>query len=181
MLLTLGITATVLLLIAQAWLHLGALELPTLHWTAEAAVQGILLGAGISIVGEVLYRFWHPFHIAVLDYMTLVLKPLEWWDVLWLGFLPGLSEELLFRGVAVAAFGLSWPVIILTGCIFGLLHLIDLRYWSYGVWATGIGIALGASLLLTDNLAVPVIAHVMTNLVAGFGWKYRFQQLNAPE
>ena len=37
-----------------------------------------------------------------------VLTPLEPQDVLLISFLPGFSEELLFRGAAVPALGARW-------------------------------------------------------------------------
>jgi membrane protease YdiL (CAAX protease family) len=45
------------------------------------------------------------------------------------------------------------------------------KQWSYVVWASIVGVALGYSVLLTGNLLVPIVAHVSTNMVAGYIWK----------
>jgi len=43
--------------------------------------------------------------------------------------------------------------------------------WPYVIWATLVGLALGYSALATGNLLVPILAHILTNLVSSFTWK----------
>lgn len=37
-----------------------------------------------------------------------VLTPLAWYDLLWVAALPGISEELLFRGALIPALSPDW-------------------------------------------------------------------------
>ena len=94
-------------------------------------------------------------------------------DLLWMGLLPGLSEELLFRGVMLPAIGLNWTGVIFSSLCFGVLHLSGLQQWPYVVWATVVGLAFGGSALMTGNLLVPVVAHIITNLLSSLIWKVR--------
>ena len=96
-----------------------------------------------------------------------------WPDLIWVGLLPGLSEELLFRGVMLPAIGLNITGIIVSSLCFGVLHISGLQHWPYVVWATAVGILLAYSALLTGNLLVPIVAHIFTNLVASYFWKLR--------
>ena len=109
-------------------------------------------------------------------YLELVIKPLMWIDIIWLGLLPGLSEELLFRGVMLPALGLNLAAVFISSVLFGVLHLSGNGQWRYVVWATIIGFALGYCALITGNLVVPVVAHIITNLVSGSLWKIDHRQ-----
>ena len=89
-----------------------------------------------------------------------------------MGLLPGLSEELLFRGVMLPAIGMNMGGIVLSSLCFGVLHLSGLQQWPYVVWATLVGFLLGLSALETGNLLVPILAHIVTNLISSLAWKY---------
>ncbi|MEB3249380.1 MAG: CPBP family intramembrane glutamic endopeptidase, partial [Merismopediaceae bacterium] len=106
------------------------------------------------------------------SYLQLVIKPLLWPDLIWLGLLPGLSEELLFRGIMLPAFGFDLIAVIASSLIFGVLHLSSWQQWPYVVWATLVGFFLGYTALLTGNLAIPIVAHILTNWVSSALWKY---------
>ena len=56
---------------------------------------------------SIIYRLWPAYRQSADVYLALVLKPLILMDLIWLGLLPGLSEELLFRGVMLPALGLK--------------------------------------------------------------------------
>ncbi|NEO80163.1 CPBP family intramembrane glutamic endopeptidase, partial [Moorena sp. SIO4G3] len=92
-------------------------------------------------------------------------------DLMWLGLLPGMSEELLFRGVMLPAVGLNAIGIIASSMLFGILHLSGIQQWPYVVWATLVGLLLGYSAVATDNLLVPIVAHIVTNFVSSLVWK----------
>jgi membrane protease YdiL (CAAX protease family) len=104
------------------------------------------------------------------------LHPLTWIDLIWMGLLPGLSEEFLFRGVMLPAIGLNMTGVIFSSLCFGVLHLSGLQQWPYVVWATLVGLVLGFSALTTGNLLVPIVAHIFTNLCSSLMWKWRFQE-----
>ncbi|PSB24604.1 CPBP family intramembrane metalloprotease [Stenomitos frigidus ULC18] len=171
-LIAMGVTAVVLLLVAKLWVQFGTVILLPLQWSAIAVLQGLGLGVVITLASAVVYRVWPAYRQSADYYLALVLKPLVLPDLIWLGLLPGLSEELLFRGVMLPAFGLTFEGVIISSLCFGVLHLSSPRQWSYVVWATTIGVLLGYSALLTGNLLVPIVAHITTNLVSSTIWKW---------
>jgi uncharacterized protein len=93
-----------------------------------------------------------------------------------LGLLPGLSEELLFRGIMLPALGFNLAAVAVSSILFGVLHLSGNGQWPYVVWATIVGFALGYCALITGNLVVPVVAHIITNLVSGLLWKINHRE-----
>ncbi len=167
-------TAILLLVCARLWLFFDrSTELLPLRWSGSAALAGVGLGLGISAASSLLYRFWQAYRQSADYYLELVIKPLALPDLIWLGLLPGLSEELLFRGVMLPALGLTWFGLALSSICFGVLHFSGSQQWSYVIWATIIGGLLGYSAILTGNLLVPVVAHITTNLLSSCIWKLR--------
>jgi uncharacterized protein len=170
-LIAMGVTAVVLLVISKVWLHFSALPMLPVRFSVQSLLQGVGLGVAISIASAIVYRVWGEYRRSADQYLTMVLKPLLVPDLLWLGLLPGLSEELLFRGVMLPEFGLDFVGVLLSSLCFGVLHMSNFKQWSYVVWASIVGIALGMSVVWTGNLLVPIVAHVLTNLISGAIWK----------
>lgn len=166
-----GLTAVLLLAIAKAWQHWGHVALFPIHATGGAIALGLATAAGITLASQITYWLWPGYRSSADAYLKLVLQPLVLPDLVWLGLLPGLSEELLFRGVMLPAWGSSWLAVALTSGLFGVLHLNGLQRWPYALWAAIIGAVLGTVALLSGNLLVPVLAHVGTNAIAGALWK----------
>lgn len=167
-----GITAILLWVIAKVWQQLDPVPQMPFRWTLTALGAGLGVGLGITFGSALLYQIWPKYRLSADSYLEMVLKPLQWPDLFWLGVLPGLSEELLFRGVMLPAFGLNGTGILLSSLCFGILHLSSLEQWPYAIWATVVGTFLGYSVLGSENLLVPVVAHVVTNLVASATWKW---------
>lgn len=165
------VTTVLLLGIAGIWGWLGQVPPLTLHLDVTAVLLGVAWGLGIAGISQVIYRLWPAYQAVAKVYMTMVIEPLTWGDVVWIGLLPGLTEEILFRGVALAALGTSPAMIVLTSLVFGVLHVLDLRFWTYGIWATLVGILMAISFVTTGNLVVPIVAHMVTNILAGYSWK----------
>jgi hypothetical protein len=178
-LIAMGVTAVVLLVVAKIWLHLGSVTLLALKGTPEALLLGLGIALGISSASSLLYRLWPAYHQSADFYLDLVLKPLILPDIIWLGLLPGMSEELLFRGVMLPAVGLNATGLIATSLLFGVLHLSGPDQWPYVVWASIVGLLLGFSALATGNLLVPIVAHVATNLISSYLWKLGHKQVEA--
>lgn len=170
-LVTMGITAVLLWLITKLWLQFGNFSLLPLSWTAMTLPLGLGLGLTITIASSLVYRIWPAYRRSADFYLEFILKPLLWPDLIWVGLLPGLSEELLFRGVMLPAFGLNITGVVLSSLCFGILHVSGIEYWPYLVWATAVGLLLGYSALMTGNLLVPIVAHIFTNLVSSCLWK----------
>ncbi|MDX2098257.1 MAG: CPBP family intramembrane glutamic endopeptidase [Leptolyngbyaceae cyanobacterium bins.59] len=169
----LGVTAVILLVISTLWRKLGTIALFPWHWNWLAVLFGVGLGLGITGASSLVYRLWPSYRLSADFYLRLVLKPLNWFDLIWLGLLPGLSEELLFRGVMLPALGLNGFGLLASSLCFGILHMNGWKQWPYAVWATCIGLLLGYSALATQNLLVPIIAHILTNLMSGLIWKFQ--------
>ena len=171
-----GVTAIILLGVAKIWQKLGAVQLLAIQFTTSALLYSLALAAGIILTSSIIYRTWSAYRRSADYYLELVIKPLIWADIIWLGLLPGLSEELLFRGIMLPALGLNLAAVFISSVLFGVLHLSGNNQWPYVVWATIVGFALGYSALVTGNLVVPVVAHIITNLISGTVWKLNHRE-----
>jgi len=178
-LVAMGITAVVLLVVAKLWLKFGSVTLLSLDFTVEGLLIGLGIGVGITAMSSVVYRLWSAYRKSADVYLKLVLKPLVLPDLIWLGLLPGMSEELLFRGVMLPAIGLDAVGVITSSLVFGVLHLSGSQQWPYVVWATIVGVLLGVSAVGTGNLLVPIVAHVATNWLSSFLWKLGNREVEA--
>ncbi len=170
-LVAMGVTALVLLAISKICLLFGVNLLPV-SWNLRALLWGVAIALGITIASGLVYRIWPAYRRSADTYLMLVLTPLLWPDLVWLGLLPGLSEELLFRGVVLSALGLDTVALVASSVFFGVLHLSGREQWPYMIWATIVGMVLGYSALITGNLLIPIIAHILTNLISSSVWKW---------
>ncbi len=172
-LVAMAVTALALLLIAKLWVKWGSVQRLPILWTSEVLIWGLGVSAIVIIGSGLLYRFWPAYRDSADFYLNMVIAPLVWPDLIWLGLLPGMSEELLFRGVMLPAIGFNIMGLVISSLCFGILHLSGKQQWPYTIWATVVGLLLGASALLTGNLLVPIVAHIVTNLASGCLWKLR--------
>jgi membrane protease YdiL (CAAX protease family) len=85
--------------------------------------------------------------------------------VLWPTFalLPGLSEELLFRGVLQRALVRRWVAVIVSGSVFAMFHIDPVHV--IGVLPLGLFLAWVAQ---RSSTSVTIVAHVVNNSVALF-------------
>lgn len=173
-LLAMGGTAIVLLFAAKLWLYLGNVNLLPVQFTVNGLLWGLALGSGITLISGLVYRVWPAYSRSADQYLKLVLTPLLWPDLIWLGLLPGLSEELVFRGVMLSALGANTVALIISSLCFGILHFSGSQQWPYVIWATVVGLILGYASLATGNLLVPIVAHVFTNFISGCLWKLKY-------
>jgi uncharacterized protein len=174
-----AVTALILLMIARIWLVFEPSLFPaTLKW--QDAVMGLGFGIVISVVSGVVYWLWPAYRRSADFYLSFVLAPLTPADSIWVGLLPGMSEELLFRGVMLPAIGLNATGLVVSSVCFGVLHMSSRQQWSYAVWASVVGLGLGGSALLSGNLLVPIVAHITTNFVSSWLWQQRYAQTTHP-
>ncbi|MFO5438869.1 MAG: CPBP family intramembrane glutamic endopeptidase [Dolichospermum sp.] len=172
-LVAMGVTAIILWIVAKLWLHWSNVILFKWYWHEQDLLLGIGLGLIITILSGLAYRFSIPYRKSADYYLEMVLKPLAMPDLIWLGLLPGLSEELLFRGVMLPALGADHLAVIVSSLCFGVLHLSGPQQWPYVIWATIIGVILGYSVLLSGNLLLPIVTHIVTNLFSSYLWKIK--------
>lgn len=170
-LLALALTALFLLLVAKAWQAWAGLSLLPVSIAAPGVMTGLGLGLAIVCASYGAYRLWPGYGRSTDAYLHLLLTPLHWADLLWLAILPGLSEELFFRGVVLAAIGFNWWGLLVSSATFGALHWSGPRHWPYAIWAGVVGLSLGASAIATQNLVVPVLAHISVNVLTSMLWK----------
>ncbi|MBH8562930.1 CPBP family intramembrane metalloprotease [Nostoc sp. CENA67] len=170
-LVAMGATATILWIVAKLWLYFGNVSLFRWHWYEKDLLLGLALGLIITALSGLAYRLCYPYRQSADYYLQLVLSPLALPDLIWLGLLPGLSEELLFRGVMLPALGLDNVAVIVSSLCFGVLHLSGSQQWPYVIWATIIGLILGYSAIISGNLLVPIVAHITTNWISSYLWK----------
>lgn len=179
-LIAMGATAIILLAIAKLWEYFGNVPRMPLEFTGKSFLLGIALALAITLASSIAHRLWPAYRRSADFYLELVLKPLIFTDFIWLGLLPGLSEELLFRGIMLPALGMNVTALILTSVLFGVLHFSGTQQWPYVIWATTIGFVLGLTALLTGNLLIPIVAHILTNFLSGCLWKWQ-NPVNLPE
>ncbi len=175
-LIAIGVTAVLLLIAAKVWQKLGSVVLVPVKFNPLDILFGLGLAGLIILASGLLYRVWEDYRRSADFYLELIIKPLVWADIIWLGLLPGLSEELLFRGVMLPALGFNITAVIISSLLFGVLHLSGTEQWAYVVWATVVGFAFGLSALLTGNLLIPIVAHITTNLVSSLLWKLEHRE-----
>ena len=104
-LLLLGVTAIVLMVISQAWLRVSSVVMLKLTWNASHVLLGAGVAMSVSLASALVYRIWPSYRESANYYLDLILHPLVLPDLIWVGLLPGLSEELLFRGVMLPEIG----------------------------------------------------------------------------
>jgi uncharacterized protein len=172
-LIAMAVTSILLFGVAKLWLYFGELQLRPISVTIVDLGIGIALGLGLTGLSSIVYEIWATYRASADFYLAMVLKPLELPDLIWLGILPGLSEELLFRGVMLPELGLDSIGIVLSSLCFGILHLTNVQQWPYAVWATLVGMLLAFTMVETGNLFIPIVAHVTTNFVSGLAWKLK--------
>ncbi|KAH6807266.1 CAAX amino terminal protease family protein [Perilla frutescens var. frutescens] len=134
---------------------------------------GLIMGSVIVVSScrFLLLKIWPDFAESSQAANQQVLTSLEPLDYLVVAFLPGISEELLFRGALLPLFGINWMSIIAVAALFGVLHLGSGRKYSFAVWATFVGVVYGYAASLSSSIAVPMASHALNNLVGGVSWR----------
>ncbi len=167
-----AISAVVLMTIAKIWQLLGEITILPVIWKISDIGLSVTIAITVVALSSLLYSVWTGYRQSVDTYVETIIEPLLWWDLIWLGLLPGLSEELLFRGVILSAFGQDIMAVIFSSLVFGILHLRALQYWSYALMVTLVSLILGYSALVTGNLLVPILIHILINFLSCSLWKY---------
>lgn len=144
---------------------------------------GIGLGVVMYVANEAAATITEWSGIEHSERLREVLAPssLAGWAILLGGVLPVIAgfEELLFRGALIGAlatgYGISpWGLAVASSVVFGFGHGAQGRG---GIVVTAaLGFALAAAFVVTDSLAVVVIAHYLINALEfivheGIGWE----------
>ena len=99
-----------------------------------------------------------------------MLLSLNFGDILFVSFIPGISEEMLFRGGLIPAVSPDWRGVVIAGIVFGVLHKGAGRNNAFVVWASFVGCLYGFAFLLTQDIYVPIVAHSSANLFSALNW-----------
>ncbi|KAB1201200.1 hypothetical protein CJ030_MR0G004681 [Morella rubra] len=161
--------------------HVASVEgLPILDCAAEVSfgfeiwhlelITGLVVL--ISSCRYLLLKTWPDFAVSSEAANRQVLSSLQLLDYIIVAFLPGISEELLFRGALLPLFGLDWKSVSLVAAVFGVLHLGNGRKYSFAVWACFVGLVYGYATILSSSIIVPMASHAANNLVGGILWRY---------
>ena len=112
----------------------------------------------------------HPRMIAFLEQQTKTFAEIGFRftppRILLISLGAGIGEELLFRGAFQGWFAHIMPLalaILIPAIVFGALHYYNLIYM---ILAAVIGVYLGIAFALTHNIAVPIIAHAVYDIIA---------------
>lgn len=176
-LIAMAVTAVILFAISKGWTYVTGVAMVSLYWDTQHATMGVGIGLGVALLSSLLYDLWESYRLAAQEYLEMVITPLVPLDLVWLGLLPGLSEEMLFRGAALPNLGMNGMAVIITSIVFGLLHMASVKYFSYAFWAIAVGMMLGAVTIYTDNLLTAIVAHTLTNSLSGVIWKWKHRSL----
>lgn len=177
---TSGLIAALGILIRQVS-HVASMEgLPILDCSTEVSfgiemwhlelITGLVML--ISSCRYLLLKTWPDFAESTEAANQQVLTSLQPLDYLVVSFLPGVTEELLFRGALLPLFGMDWKSVLLAATIFGVLHLGNGRKYSFAIWATFVGFVYGYATIVSSSLVVPMASHALNNLAGGLLWRH---------
>lgn len=144
--------------------------------TAGLAMGGSAIGQGIAATLPMVMMLWWversklPSLVEIREMVAgkilVIFRGWQWWQFAVLSIAAGAGEEILFRGWMqqwlTGVMGIPGAMLA-TSIVFALVHLITPAYG----WITfGISLYLGLLYAVTDNLAVPMIAHGLYDFVA---------------
>uniref|UniRef100_A0A1D1XHF2 Uncharacterized protein ypbD n=1 Tax=Anthurium amnicola TaxID=1678845 RepID=A0A1D1XHF2_9ARAE len=155
----------------EGWVNFDSTEV-SFHfemWHLELIGGLVIL---ISLCRYILLNAWPDFAESSERANQQVLSSLEPIDYLVVACLPGISEELLFRGGLLPLFGLNWMSAMVVAAIFGCLHLGGGRRYSFAIWATFVGFAYGMATIISSSIIIPMASHSLNNLIGGILWRY---------
>uniref|UniRef100_A0A0D9ZWV3 CAAX prenyl protease 2/Lysostaphin resistance protein A-like domain-containing protein n=1 Tax=Oryza glumipatula TaxID=40148 RepID=A0A0D9ZWV3_9ORYZ len=119
----------------------------------NAVLQACTLTSSLLLAGGLVLReTWPDFRYSSETANRQILTSLETFDYIVVACLPGISEEVLFRGALMPIFGLNWISAFVTGAIFGILHLGNGRKYSFAIWATFVGVAYGLATIASSSI-----------------------------
>ncbi|XP_023546490.1 uncharacterized protein LOC111805597 isoform X2 [Cucurbita pepo subsp. pepo] len=186
---TSGLIAALGVIIRQVS-HVASIEgLPVIDCTSEVSfsfeMRQLQLITGLVVLISssrfLLLKLWPDFAESSEAANRQVLTSLQPIDYALVAFLPGISEELLFRGALIPLLGFNWASVMLTAAIFGILHLGGGRKYSFAIWASFVGLAYGYATIESSSVVVPMASHALNNLVGGILWRYQSMNLENGE
>ena len=148
--------------LALGWL-VGIDPLATLTWSTRSIGLGIAAALPAWLAVVAIHRLrpgpLEPMMRLVDELLVPAFSRWTLGELLLVSLLAGVGEELLFRGVlqpALAGPLGPWWALLAAALVFGVVHALSV---SYAVFATLMGLWLGALWTASGNLVVPIVAH----------------------
>lgn len=140
-----------------------------IRWGLDRPAAGVLAGlAAAALLAVANYRWLHAprgvfrrVRTAVDEVLVPTFAILSPRQIVLVSLAAGVGEELFFRGWLQALIG--W---LPAAVAFGLAHVAGARMLAFGVWATGMGLVLGALALATGGLLASMTAHACYDVLA---------------
>ena len=147
-------------LLGAVWLSFYPLAYGPRADIVTLGIVAIVLTVGLLGGAWVLERTLPSFRYAseLLERALAQLKPSRLEAVLFAA-LTATAEELFFRGALQSLIGVWGQALV-----FGLLHPVPRKGWSYTLYAALSGLAFGFAAALTGSLWPGLIAHFLINL-----------------
>lgn len=141
---------------------------PTLHAGILGVIAGVLLLALNYVVIEYGARYSHILRTLkslVEADVSPLFRHVDLQTIVGIALISGVAEELFFRGVLQAQFGI-W----IASIVFGLAHVWKKTAIYYGIYAALMGLIVGNMYSLSGNLWVPILAHIVNRpcIIQGF-------------
>lgn len=158
-----------LLGVALLWAFWQAIPLHiALTPTMNACVIGIVAGLLLLTINYVVIEYGARYSSILRTLKTLIevdvsplFRRIDVHAVIVIAILSGVAEEIFFRGVLQAQFGI-W----IASAVFGLAHIWKKTAIVYGMYAALIGLVFGGLYEHSGNLWVPILAHIVNNFIA---------------
>lgn len=144
-----------------------ALRLPLFRFV----IAGLLIGASAWVLAHEIFVLQSaivsvPKELLSDERMTEAFADRSiWFAVLLIAVIPGVCEELLFRGFLLSGVRQSmskWPAIVTAAVIFGIFHMLLYKF----VHTAGVGLLLGYLCWQSRSIWPAIVAHVGYNLSA---------------
>ena len=160
---------------------LAAVGLVVSRWIGTPILEGtrIDLYSGLQALAAtlplVVFVFWSmrtelPFFARIRSLVHETIAPLfkscSLFEILLISIMAGIGEELFFRGFLQGSLGRvvnPWIALVLVSVLFGLAHYVSL---GYAIITGLLGLYMGALLLATGNLFVPIAVHALFDIAA---------------
>ena len=136
---------------------------------------GVALGVAATVTAarRALLATSNEFREATNRSNAQVLRPLSSGDVVTVSLLPAVAEETVFRGVLIPAFSSvssTYGAVVISGLVFGALHVGGGRNAAFAAWASLVGVLYGAAAVATGDVATAMLAHGIANYASASLW-----------
>ncbi len=103
-------------------------------------------------------------YLQMMEELTLLDGKTIWFVLFLIALLPGITEELMFRGYFYQVFKKQgvWIGILVSSLLFAVLHLDIYRL----IPVMAIGVWLGYLLYISKSIFVPMVAHILNNSIS---------------